>query len=327
MRLLSLIRELWTHLPAWFFLFTVGRITLINITSLPNGPRHEWAWTAAAPILVVLIYYWRRLDMQKGLGRAQDLFGVVTLVAMAAVLGPYYLAPEASAALRPGGSPNAALVWAHEITTFVWVGLLVLHCLWFRGWRGVVMFYVIGLAYGTALESSGTVNGFFYEQGYNYEFGREYFAPLATILGWTTVFYPTVHIAQTIWRGTKSRPLLIGITAATAGTLLDLNVDPVATEAHLWFWNDLLAQGPHFCGVPLLNFASWFFALVPFATFLVWIEGRGDWSTLRKFATLAVAVPVSQGISGVCLVVCMWLIEGWGGPTLTILRQGLGLGG
>jgi len=319
----SLIKEFWVHLPIWFFVFTAGRMIHMNMTSLPGGPRPAWAWTVIPALLVVFLYYARRISTDSSMERKQDALGYVVLAGMAAVLLPYYLSPEGFLPLRADGSPNEGLVYMHEYTTFVWVSLLMLHCLWFRGWRGFVMFFVIGLAYGTALESSGTVNGFFHEQGYHYEIARNYLAPAATILGWTTVFYPTVVIAEMVWRNVKIHPVIFGITAASAGTLLDVGVDPIATEVHLWFWNDLLGQGPLLWGVPALNFASWFFALIPFAAALYWIERKREWSTLRKFVALVIAVPLSQAISGLCIVITMGLVEGWDGPTLTIFKQGI----
>ena len=113
----------------------------------------------------------------------------------------------------------------------------------------------VGLVYGMCLESSGILLGVFSEDGYHWHVPG-FRAPLATMLGWVTVFYPCVAMLEVLGRGFPAlarwslparAALLSGLAVA-----VDLQVDPYATALGLWSWHPAYAASgcAHWFGVP-----------------------------------------------------------------------------
>ena len=323
------VREVIAHLPAWFFIYNAWYLAAMAMEDLPGGPRPRLTLTAGLTLLPPLAFYAARTFRRDDLRRKWTFYATLCTLCLGGVA-------VAILTSRWSLKSHGEIVWAHEIHTWPWVAALMAHCALTRGRRELVRFFGIGLLYAILLESGGITNGFFSEEGYALYLPRFLeealdmrFAPVTTILGWTTVFYPTIYLVEELFRrggaaltGVRSA-VAMGVTASVFGVMIDLQVDPLATEVGLWYWNDLLAEGPHLLGVPVLNFVSWFFAVAPFAAAYFFITARPGWTDRRRDLVLLAAVPVSLGISSVFVFSTMGLIEGLDGPTWRILMQGI----
>jgi len=318
------VREIFSHLPAWFFIYNAWYLAAMAMEDMPDGPRPWLTLTAAFTLVPGIVYYYFRTFRSDDLTRKKVFYLGLCGICLAGV-------PIAILTSRWSLKTHAQIISAHEIHTWGWVAALMAHCLLTRGWRSFVRFFGIGLLYATLLESGGITNGFFFEEGYSLyppqglgEALGLRFAPVTTIIGWTTVFYPTIFFVEGIF-GENGRVGAIrkGALASLFGVMIDLQVDPLATICGLWYWSAELAAGPHLLGVPVLNFVSWFFAVAVFAACYFFIMSRPGWTDRRKDLTLLAAVPLSLAVSSICVFSFMGLIEGFDGPTWRILHQAL----
>ncbi len=180
----------------------------------------------------------------------------------------------------------------YEVLNLIVVAILFTHCLIYRGKWDTLKIFGLGMLYGLFLENSGTFvewaapivgPGYFYEQNYMFYLFRFhsiagdiglYFSavPLATHLGWCSIFY----ISLTFWEkiseafpSLRKTPWKAGICGglimAGSGLLIDLQLDVIATRFYWWVWNT--SYLPIYYGVPLTNYIAWFVAVGVFGAF------------------------------------------------------------
>lgn len=306
--------ELWRHLPAWMFL--IYGCLLLN-TELTNfePARADLAYTVVFPLGVFMLYQGVRFTVGDASPR---LF----LVSLALAFG----LPLANLTWHtPSPLETATLLRFYEWSNFAWAALLMVHA-WKRHPSHLVLFFGVALVYGAALENGGIVLGFFHETNLNDTMVKPFVAPVATMIGWSVVLAMATFIT---WGLRERLPWLrrsAGLSAvvlASAATLLDLQIDPVATAVGCWVWHESLPGWFH--GVPLVNFIAWMWALLPFAYVMFRLQAlrgvtdggawaRGDLLALLRWSPAALLV-ATLGFTGTTL-----LLEGANGPSWTLLN-------
>ena len=103
------------------------------------------------------------------------------------------------ACLADAGGGGDALRASFEILAPIWGLALAWHCLRHRGRAGLLTFFGLGFAYGLVLETSGISLGYFSESGYAVYVPFTP-TPLSSVVGWCTIFYPSVYVAESIGR-------------------------------------------------------------------------------------------------------------------------------
>ncbi len=184
-----------------------------------------------------------------------------------------------------------------ELSNYFWFILFIIHSLHHRGIPDTIKIFGIGLIYGGLCESYGIWAGYFKELNYLvYIPGIP--APLATMIGWTIVYYFTFFMVEKISEHSlfiESSPLVKSILAGIIATSFDFMVDPVAVKAGWWIWSS--KYEPFFLGVPLINFAAWFFAVSVWSYFYYRIEESYGDETI-KIIKLLVSVPFIAFMAG-----------------------------
>ncbi|TWI20368.1 carotenoid biosynthesis protein [Sphingobacterium siyangense] len=141
-------------------------------------------------------------------------------------------------------------------------------------------------------------------------------APLATMAGWSIVFYSSVFIYEMLekkWTQLKTTNfLVIGLIISLIALFRDLQIDPVATNLGLWTWHEILE--PWYCGVPLVNFTAWLCAVFCFGASYTFII-RTKMSNGKKILAMFVMIPILLFLSGKMNFTLVGLIEGFDGPT------------
>lgn len=326
-RVLSLAKalaEYRDHLPIWFvYIQAIGLLHAL----LANYPAVEFARLgiprmAFLPTLLFSMswfagYMVLRIRRSETLEsrRWQGYLGVALL----AVGVPLLIA----ASYRPYPLSHTQLTFLYEWSQFIWVGLFVGQIAWKRGWGALVTFFGVTFVYGLLLENAGIVMRFFYEPSFRFYLGPLP-APMCTMLGWCVVFYImfaiTEQLADWVPRLLKSAGAK-ALTATAMALCLDAQLDPLASMSGVfWRWNELLPGA--FLGVPLINFAAWFGAFLPFSYFLFRLRDREDLTVHQMNWELFLRVPLSCVLGGVlCFsVMAMWE-GGFDGPSFQILGQ------
>jgi uncharacterized membrane protein len=227
---------------------------------------------------------------------------------------------------RPSPLEVTTLRLIYELSNFFWAGLLA----WFFFTRHkslVALFFGVGLVYGAVLENGGIVLGFFEEQNLGATMVKPFVAPVATMVGWSMVLGMSTHL---VWRlrswlpWLKRSALLSGVLVGVFATLLDLQIDPIATATGCWVWHASLP--PWFHGVPRVNFVAWLCALVPFGWVLFRLQDRlgvadaGPW-TPRHLTLALAAVPYALTLALVSFLVSTAVLEGTTGPSWQLLTR------
>jgi hypothetical protein len=232
-------RELWVHLPAWYFLFDL-HCFLVGDLAYFEQPRYDFAAAAIFPLALFATYYWARLRAA-GLeaGRRRRLFGIL----LASVIGLLALTVAATPTIRLGPTPEthaAGVRHFHEMLTLFWVPVIALHCLWNKRLGSFLLFYLAAFVYGMLQESGGVTLGYFSEEGYSWYLPFSH-APAVTMFGWSTVFYPAVAHLEMFERGIQRLRGLGVLGSALLVTViacfLDAMLDPMASAIGLWVWN------------------------------------------------------------------------------------------
>jgi uncharacterized membrane protein len=212
------------------------------------------------------------------------------------------------------------IVLGLEIFSILWAVLLMVHCLRWRGRGGLVKFFVAAALYGILLEVSGVTLDYFRENDYHFYLPL-FAAPVATMVGWSTVFYPSVVVFEMLgrrWPTLRSMHVLPGgLLIALIALSGDLHLDPVATRLGLWTWHERLPDWH--LGVPLVNFTSWLTAVFTFGVGYLYIHRRADWSERKKVAAMFVQIPIVQVAGGLINLLLCGLIEGFDGPVWQVL--------
>jgi len=318
----GLRREFLLYLPIWFIYFEAVGLLHAALANFPQEgftavgiPRWQFAPPILFPLAWIVPYFVLRIRSSARLQTPWKaylaLFFLTVVVPLATAL--FY---------HPHPLSYEQLTVLFEVSQFVWVALLVAHIVLSRGWWAVVMFFGVTFVYGLILENTGIIMHYFYEPRFHLYLGPLP-APLATMLGWCVVFYVTVAVTQhlvgwipwlgkTIWRRAWTATLL--------ALCLDAQLDPLASISGVfWRWNEQLP--PFFLGVPIVNWAAWFGAFLPYTYFVFKILDRESWDMRRKNWELFLRVPLAAFLAGVLWLGVMTLFEGGtAGPTWDILR-------
>ena len=208
------------------------------------------------------------------------------------------------------------IVFLYEHSQFFWVGIFIIHAWRTQGFQAVVTFFGVCLLYGLILENSGIIFGYFGESHYRYYLGVNsslYLpAPVATVLGWSIIFYVSVWMARAIaqrFTSLSKSTLRMAFFTSLFATSLDFQIDPMASLAGtLWIWDPRLPAW--FLGVPFINFAAWFVAFFPFCIVYYHYSKQESLSPLQKNLRIFLWIP--------WLLPALLLL----GYSLVIIRQG-----
>lgn len=311
-------QEVAQNLPAWFYFFYGCLLLNTALTNFEPALTHT-AWTAIFPLSVFAIFTvvraWRAPDVES---RTLLLLGS---------LGPAALLPMMTLAWhRPSPLQGDQMLYWYELSNFFWAALMVWHA--FRAKAGHVgLFFGAAFFYGAMLENGGIFLGYFHETHLTLTMVKPLLAPVATMVGWCVVLYMSTFV---IWKLRTYLPVLRESNALSAmlvalfATLLDLQIDPLATAARCWVWDASLP--PFFLGVPLVNFVAWMCALWPFAWVMfnyqqqAQIRDGGHWSW-KDIGAMTLRAPYALVLAALCFGVMMALVEGFTGPSWNILYR------
>ncbi len=309
-------REVWRFLPAWMFLFYGCLLLNTQLTNL-DPPRADLAHTVVFPLAVFLAFYVVRAL------RSPDVTNRAALLGTAAALSVGLPLLNISYH-RPSPLSIEHLRLVYEWSNFLWAGLLFFHA-YKRDKSHAALFFGAGLFYGTLLENGGIVLGYFSEHHLTSTMIPPFRAPLATMLGWCVVLYMATFV---VWELRAHLPFLrrsaalSALAVAAAATLLDLQIDPLATAVGCWVWHESLP--PFFHGVPLVNFVAWMCALSAFAYVMFRHQERAGiadgapWAARQLWFAVA-SVPAALGLAAVTFMSSMMVLEGPNGPSWEIL--------
>ena len=311
-------REVWRHLPAWMFFIYAQLLLNTELTNFEPA-RFDLAHTVVFPLAVFVLYQVVRYSHVGLGGRASRTLLITSLtLAFGLPLLTYFVH-------RPSPLANDTLLRIYEWSNFAWAALLIAH-LWAHGRSHVALFFGVGLVYGAALENGGIVLGFFHETNLTDTMVKPFVAPVATMIGWSVVLAMATFVTWGLrkrlpWlrRSALASALLVGALA----TMLDLQIDPVATAVGCWVWDASLPAWFH--GVPLVNFVAWMCALVPFGYVLFQVQAArriadgGAWS-LADLGRLLAWSPYALLLATLSFIVITLALEGTNGPSWTLLN-------
>jgi len=310
-------RELWRYLPAWMY-FIYGALLLnAELTNLEPA-RGDLAYTIVFPLGVFMAFTGVRSmwapDVQR---RGTMLFVTVSVALGLPLLNLLWHRPS------PLTLPDMR-AW-YELSNFFWAGLLAVHA--YKRQKSLLpLFFGAAFVYGAMLENGGIVLGFFHETNLPLTMVAPLKAPFATMVGWSLVMYLAAFVTWCFraWLpGLKKSALASALVLAALATLLDLQIDPLATATGCWVWDSTLPGW--FEGVPAVNFVAWMCAIFPFAYVMFryqqvhGIADAGKWEAKHLWRMTALA-PVILAFAGVCFVAATLVLEGPNGPSWTILN-------
>jgi hypothetical protein len=299
--------------------FIYGQLLLNTELTNFEPARGDLAHTVVFPMAVFVLYQVVRYTTALPGGRASRTL-LITSLLLAFGLPTLTLFWH-----RPSPLSHAALLRIYEWSNFIWAGLLVTH-LWVHRRSHVGLFFGAGFVYGAVLENGGIVLGFFHETNLTDTMVKPFVAPVATMIGWSVVLAMSTFVT---WGLRKRLPWLRRSALASAllvgglATMLDLQIDPIATAAGCWVWHESLPGWFH--GVPLVNFIAWMCALVPFGYVLFRVQelrGIGDgaeWKPQDLLRLLA-AAPFALVLAALAFMASTLVVEGANGPSWTLLN-------
>ena len=284
-------------------------------------PRYDLAPTVIFPLAVFVMFAAARAFGARDVAERDRPWVFLGSVAIAVVLPLINLSYHSPSPLTRDG-----LLLVYEYSNFVWAALLVWHA-WRHDRSHVVLFFGIGLLYGMFLENGGIAMGFFHETNLTRTQVPPFAAPVATMVGWSVVLYMSTFVVWKLrsWvpvlqRSTLFSALLVGVLA----TMLDLQIDPIATATGCWVWHESLP--PWFYGVPLVNFVAWVTALTPFAYVMFRVQGLaglkdGGFWPRRELRRLLLWVPGALLLALVVFLSATVLLEGAAGPSWALMNS------
>ncbi|MCE5273828.1 MAG: hypothetical protein LLG43_01715 [Deltaproteobacteria bacterium] len=272
------MRFVWQYFPV-FLIWLIG-LSMLN-TSLHSvvPPLEQSAWLAIFPLVTSLVLLGFAQERQQG------GFRVRGYLLWAAVMSVSYIIPFLHGTSLPIGVETHRHIY--EASAVIEFLVLVLHGrTWLKRWDWAWVFGVT-LVFGMILENGGIAMGFFREDGYLlYVSGL--MAPVATMLGWTSVLYCCFFAVERVLP--EMSPLLEGLVCAGIGLTMDLPFEPVATRLSWWVWNDALTVSVW--GVPVINFVAWFWALFPYAGCYYGVRRWTGMGEGKRIALFSVLVPM-----------------------------------
>ncbi len=326
-RIKLIINEVWENLPVWF-IFYITAYTVFGYIALLKHPRPDYAVTFLFPYGLFLLYYYARLKADDNIDARSKVRNNLIIAGITSVI--LAVAIIAARPVRLGPDWPSHFNWAvcyYEGANILWTLLIAVHCFAFQGWKKFLLFFGVAFLYGMILESSGVTMGFFSEDYYHL-YLPGFSAPVATMFGWSTVFYPCVFLLEGLRRGIAliGRRSFIwqGLFVALVAVLFDAIIDPFATDFGLWTWNRAYNRqnSLYWFGVPLVNFVSWFTAVSTFGVAYYYFELRkSGWDQIKKTVAMLCSLPVILLAAGIIEFSSLGLIEGFNGPSWSILKQ------
>ncbi len=313
--------EFLRFMPVWFiFLSAVGLLH----AALANFPqdgfsalglsRMDFVPTIAFPMAWFVFFFVLRVRRS---GRLDNRWKAYAALAGLAVGFPLLV----TLLHRPHPLSHDALTTLFEGTQFFWVLIFVAHVVLTRGWHGFLMFFGVTFLYGLILENTGIIMGFFSEPSFRLYLGPLP-APLCTMLGWSLVFYITIVLVEQLaewipWLKVNAWRRAVVTTALALS--MDAQLDPLASMSGVfWQWNETLPA--LLLGVPVLNYAAWFGAFLPFSYFVFALQDRDDLTPQRRNWELFLRVAWASVLGGTLCFGVMAIVEGgFDGPSYKIL--------
>lgn len=309
-------RAMADDVPAWLFFWNACLLLNTSLTNL-SPARPDFAPTIIFPMGVFVLFSTVRALKSERV-RFPKLALIVPVV-MALGLPTINMLWH-----QPSPLEVTSLRTVYELSNFLWASLLIRY-FWKREKSVLVFFFGVALVYGAVLENGGIVLGFFDEQNLGKTMVKPFVAPVATMIGWCVVLGMATHL---VWRlrewlpWMKQSALLSGLLVGVFATMLDLQIDPIATATGCWVWDSSLPGWFH--GVPLVNFVAWLCALVPFAWVMfrlqekVGVADAGAWNR-RQLGAALLAVPYALIIALIAFMTTTLVLEGPNGPSWNLL--------
>ncbi|MCC6808394.1 MAG: carotenoid biosynthesis protein [Deltaproteobacteria bacterium] len=307
--------ELWRHLPAWMFFIYACLLLNTELTNL-DPPRKDLAPTVVFPLVVFVLLQTVRATAA---ARIQwRLLGVSLALAFGLPLLTFGWH-------RPSPIAPSTMLAVYEWSNFAWAGLLLAHALAHERTHAL-LFFAVAFVYGALLENGGILLGFFHESHLTRTIVPPLVAPVATMIGWSVVLSMATFV---VWELRARLPwlrrsaALSALAVALCATLLDLQIDPLATATGCWVWHASLP--PWFYGVPRVNFIAWMCALFPFSYVMFRLQDRlriadgGRWDR-RALVRLLAWVPGALLLAALAFIATTLVFEGANGPSWTILN-------
>ncbi|MBE2252366.1 MAG: carotenoid biosynthesis protein [Myxococcus sp.] len=309
-------RAMGDDVPAWLFFWNACLLLNTSLTNL-SPARPDFAPTILFPMGVFVLFTTVRA-LKSPTVRFPRL-ALYVPVAMALGLPTLNLLFH-----TPSPLEVSTLRTVYELSNFLWAALLIRY-FWQRQKSLLAFFFGVGLFYGAVLENGGIVLGFFDEQNLGATMVRPFVAPVATMIGWCVVLGMGTHL---VWRlrewlpGLKQSALGSAVLVGVFATMLDLQIDPIATLTGCWVWHHSLP--PWFHGVPQVNFVAWLCALIPFSWVMFRLQDKlgvadaGRW-TPRQLGFGMLAVPYALVIALLAFMTTTAVLEGTTGPSWELL--------
>jgi len=303
-------------LPVWYL--WLQAFTLLDTeVRLTDPPRYDLAFTAGFPLAWFAAYYL----VKPSRGPARTFPRALLIVTLSCAL-PLLLI---LVVLNPAPQPPDVLMQQMEVGRYVFAVLLAFQCAVIVSGTAFVKFFVVALLYGAILENGGILGGFFSEPGYLFYIpGLP--APFVNVVGWSITVYMSVYIWQRImerFQPTRFKTAIFAVGVTAIALCQDLQIDPYATHARWWIWNEKLP--PCFLGVPLLNFLAWIAAILPFAWLYYYIESKPALTETERIGRLFLAVPVMLAAALAVVLLLTLMFRGPGSPDIEVFATALGL--
>ncbi|GAB4301265.1 MAG: hypothetical protein Kow0090_16800 [Myxococcota bacterium] len=319
--------EIWRNLPAWFIYYNAVLLNYCNIAFLKE-PRYDFVITFIFPYSLFLLYYYARLrndeEIQEGLKRRY--FFILTAATFSAIaLTTIFSKPVKLGA--DWASHFDSFIWGYEASNVLFTALIAAHCFKFRGAKAFLIFYGAAFLYGMVLESGGITMGYFREDHFHFYLPL-FSAPVATMFGWSTVFYPCVFLLDGVRKGLSvigERSFVWqGVFVAAIAVMFDLQIDPFATAMGVWRWNPLFTTENtyYLFDVPIINYISWFSAVFSFgAVYYLWEFKMSHWVEFRRSLAMLASLPLILVCATIIEFTALGVIEGFNGPSWVILED------
>lgn len=197
-------------------------------------------------------------------------------------------------------------------TTILGFGFALSHGASQFGWKKILVFVVTCVLVALAFESIGVATGKIYgPYHYTGKLGPKFLGlvPYLIPLAWVMMMYPSLVIAQNMFRSSQPRGWKMIPIAAVGGIIMtawDLVMDPMMVQAKHWVWDGPASTLVYF-GIPIQNFIGWWATTL--VTFLIFYfitanyrSGSGSRSEVRwpamMYATIGASSILSAYLSG-----------------------------
>ena len=312
--------EVVAYLPAWMYLVYGCLLLNAEMTNV-DPPRYDLVPTVIFPLLVFVLF-----SAARAFG-SSDVVGAGRVRLFVASVGLALALPAINLAYhQPSPLTRDGLLMIYEYSNFFWAGLLIWHA-WKHDRSHVTLFFGVGLLYGMGLENGGILLGFFHETNLTRTQVPPFLAPVATMVGWSIVLYMATFVVwkMRVWLPALRRSALASaVSVGLLATMLDLQIDPIATATGCWVWHESLPAW--FYGVPQVNFVAWVTSLTPFAYVFFRIQERAglvDGATWprRELLRLLAWVPAAMVLALMVFMSATVLLEGPTGPSWEIMSR------